>query len=92
MTDYSKPEASPGVGYVFAKMTGYCPDGSTIVEGYCLGGDWFSLEIAYADYGTVLSAGQLVKYGKNQGCFVCHSSAAAEADWIWKLNSVRRHP
>jgi hypothetical protein len=90
--DYSRPESSPSVGYVMAKMSGYCPDDAITVEDFCLGGDWFSLEIAYADYGTVISAGELIKFGKEQGCFECHSSAAAEADWIWKLNAVRRYP
>ncbi len=90
--DYSKPASSPGVAYVYAKMNGYCPDDSITVLDYCLGGDWFSLEIAYEDYGTAILEGQLVKYGKEEGCFNCHSSASAGGDWIWKLYSTRRYP
>jgi hypothetical protein len=82
----AKPALS---AYVLAKIEGYCPDGSSVGD-YCLGGDWFGMEVSYADYG-ILTAGQIDNDGKSPRCFACHA-AAETGDWLWQLYSKRRYP
>ncbi len=89
----SDDPALPGTaqsGYVFVKLDGYCPDGSTIGD-ICLGGDWFSLEIDYASYGSIIGVGDMENQGKVALCFGCHGPAE-RADWLWGLYSMRRYP
>ena len=88
--DPSQPEMPAATSYVMVKLDGYCPDGSSIGD-FCLGGDWFSLEIVNKTFGIV-DAGSLNDYGKADGCFVCHSGAVTDGDWMWQLNSRRRFP
>lgn len=86
--DASQPQSSPAATFVMVKLSGYCPDGNT-VAGYCLGDDWFTLEITDQTYGLV-SSGSLLDYGKEKDCLYCHSGAAADGDWMWQLSSGRR--
>jgi hypothetical protein len=85
----ARPDKPAASSYVFVKINGYCPDGSSVGD-FCLGGDWFSLEIANEDYG-ILAAGTLVDEGKASKCFGCHA-AAENGDWLWQLYSNRRYP
>ncbi|MEJ8574556.1 hypothetical protein [Microbaculum marinum] len=85
----ARPENTPSSAYVFVKLDGYCPDGSSVGR-FCLGGDWFSVEVAEKNYG-ILTKGTLVDEGKSSKCFGCHA-AAEKGDWSWQLFSRRRYP
>lgn len=85
----ARPENKPSSAYVFVKLDGYCPEGSSVGD-FCLGGDWFSLEVAEKNYG-ILAKGTLVDEGKSTKCFGCHG-AAEQGDWLWQLFSKRRYP
>jgi len=85
----AKPDKPALSSYVFVKIDGYCPDGSSVGD-FCLGGDWFSMEVANGTYG-ILSEGTIVDEGKSTKCFACHA-AAERGDWLWQLYSKRRYP
>ena len=88
-TNVAKPDKPALSSYVFVKLDGYCPNGSSVGD-FCLGGDWFSMEVANSTYG-ILTEGSIVDDGKSTKCFACHA-AAEQGDWLWQLYSKRRYP
>jgi len=85
----ARPDKPALSSYIFVKLDGYCPDGSS-VGGFCLGGDWFAMEVTNGTYG-ILTPGQIDNDGKSTRCFACHA-AAEKGDWLWQLYSKRRYP
>jgi len=89
VNDPSVQQKNASSAYLFVKLKDYCPD-EYVVGGSCLGGDWFSMEIALKTYGD-FEEGRLVDFGKETKCFGCHA-AAQKGDWLWQLYSRRRYP
>lgn len=87
--DPAVPDTPALSAYVLVKLDGYCPEGSS-VGAFCLGGDWFSMEVTNGTYG-ILAPGDIDNQGKETRCFACHA-AAEDGDWLWQLHSRRRYP